>query len=100
MLDFHSLFADTAVFGLPGKEVQQSCQRLPNERERDPEDTIPDDTAVDAVHFLQRCRDSNQWELGNHAYESNTYLLLVESSRWDERVSPIMLCVGIPTKTS
>lgn len=53
VLSFYRLFADRAIFGLPGKEIEQRCQRLSNERKANPEDAVANDPPVDPIHLLQ-----------------------------------------------
>lgn len=62
---------DTAVLGLPGKEVQQRTKRLPNKTKTHPEDAVTDCLAVRTAHLLQRRRKSDEGQLEYHAEESD-----------------------------
>lgn len=50
---------NTAIFRLPGKEVQESSKWLPDQTKADPEDTIPEGLAQRVSHLLQGCCERN-----------------------------------------
>ena len=76
LLHFYGVLADSAIFRLPGKKIEECCQRLTDECEGNPENAVANDSAVDAIHFLQRRGDGDQGELRNHAYEGDPYFTL------------------------
>ena len=58
---------------LPGEEVEQCRQRLPDQTERDPEYHVPNDRSVDALDLLQDVREDDQWYLPHHAQKGDPY---------------------------
>lgn len=52
LLQFYGMLADGAIFRLPGKKVEKCRQWLADECERNPENAVPNNSAINAIHFL------------------------------------------------
>lgn len=65
------LLAHTPVFGLPGKEIQECGQRLPDETKADPKDTIAHHLCIQSLHAFQGRRGQDHGDLNDHTQEGN-----------------------------
>lgn len=93
--------ADTAIFCLPRKEVQQRAQRLSHKTETHPEDRVPND--LTRLYLLQWESYRDERYLEHHTRKSNTCKNVsvdARKRRWEYFDAPMMLCVGIPTSIS
>ena len=66
------VLTDAPIFSLPGKEVQERSQRLPDQTKGDPKDRIAQDFPIDTLHLLQRQRHYDQWDLHHHTDKCNS----------------------------
>ena len=105
-------FADTPIFSLPGKKVQERSQGLADQAKANPKDAVANHLARHSFDPAEGSGDHDQRELDHHAEKGNTCVghdqekVVSRRAGWgggegDCRGNPPrMLCVGTPTASS